>query len=61
MTPQRLYIEIPKDTWEKVKELADAERRPPRYQVEHLVIEALRARQVDQPTSDKEEVPANAR
>jgi hypothetical protein len=48
MQPQRLYIEIPRDTWEQVKKLADAERRPPRYQVEHLVIKALRARKGDQ-------------
>jgi hypothetical protein len=48
MQPQRLYIKIPRDTWEQVKKLADAERRPPRYQVEHLVIQALQERRQQQ-------------
>ena len=47
----RLQISLPMETWEQVKKLADDERRPPRYQIEHLVIEALRARQVDKSTS----------
>jgi predicted transcriptional regulator len=56
----RLQISLPTETWERVKELADAERRPPKYQVEHLIIEALRTRQEEQATSDKE-VAVNAR
>ena len=61
MQPQRLYIEIPRDTWEQVKKLADAERRPPRYQVEHLVIEALRARKGDQAHQATLKEPASTR
>jgi hypothetical protein len=54
----RLQIILPTETWEQIKELADAERRPPRYQVEHLVIETLRARKADQIVPEEEPVSA---
>jgi hypothetical protein len=55
----KLQISLPPEAWQQVIQLADAERRPPRYQVGHLVIEALRARKADQIVSEEEE-PANA-
>jgi hypothetical protein len=55
----RLQINIPEEAWERVKKLATSECRPPRYQLEHLILEALRTRQKDQPSSNKEVAHAN--
>jgi hypothetical protein len=44
MKPQRLYIEVPRDTWEQVKGLAYVDRRSPRQQIEYLVICAVKGK-----------------
>lgn len=52
----KLQISLPTETWNQIIELADEERRPPKYQIEHLVIEALRARRADTAPSEVKEV-----
>jgi hypothetical protein len=38
----RIQISLPPETWEAVKEMARTDRRPPRQQVEYLVIQATK-------------------
>lgn len=40
----RLQISLPQEMWEKVRQLAELERRPPRNQIEHFIVEAVKRR-----------------
>ena len=57
----RLTISLPPDTVEKVRELADAQRRPIRNQCEYLIIKAAAEQYTSPPDNTLEPVPASAR
>jgi hypothetical protein len=52
--PLRVQVAFEPDYAARIRELADQEHRPIRFQVEALALEALRARQADRAASDKE-------
>lgn len=47
----RLQIALPPNVGDQIQELAEAEHRPLKYQVEMLVIEAMNARRGEVPPS----------
>ena len=57
----RLTISLPPETVERLRELADAQRRPIRNQCEYLIIKAAAELEVPPPCSDPESVSAPAR
>jgi hypothetical protein len=54
----RLQISLPPETWEAVKEMARAARRPPRQQIEYLVIRAVKGKYSE--NTSREPVTAGA-
>jgi hypothetical protein len=59
-TGLRVQVVLPPDLGARVRKLAEAEHRPVRFQIERLVIEALRARDEDEPPTDRQPDPMEA-
>ena len=59
-TGLRVQVVLPPDLGARVRQLAEAEHRPVRFQIERLVIEALWARDEDEPPTNRQSAPMEA-